>query len=101
MTKKYRLLKTMAVVYKVMAWVSLVFGMSLSIFALVASSLVSQQLGTAAPAGGGFVAFTVLILYTLISFGSFYAMGEVINLLFDIDEQTRGARERETMRPAA
>lgn len=94
MTEKYRILKTMAVVFKVFAWVSLVLGVAFSIFALVASSLIAQQLGTAGAASGGFVAFIGLMIYSLFAFGSFYALAEGIQLLFAIEQQSRTTKEQ-------
>lgn len=94
MTEKYRILRTMAVIYKILAWVSLAAGVAFGVFALVASSLISQQLETAGAAGGGFLAFIAIIVYSLISFGSLYALSEGIYLLFDINEETKMTRER-------
>lgn len=85
----------MATVYKVLAWISLVVGVIFSIIALVTSSLISQQLGTAAPAGGGFIVFVIILLATLLNFGTLYALSQGIMLLFDIDNNTRLALERE------
>ena len=102
MKEKYRILRTMAVVFKVVAWVSLVLGLIGSITFLIQFSLLSQQLGTAVPAVAGFSLFLVLIVYTLVGFGTFYALAEGINLLFDIDRQTRApAEQARQIRPAA
>jgi vacuolar-type H+-ATPase subunit I/STV1 len=94
MKEKYRLLRVMAVIYKILAWVSLVVGVIVSIFALAASSLIAQQLGAAGAAGGGFILFLGIVVYSLISFGSLYALGEGIDLLFDIEQQTRKTEEK-------
>lgn len=102
MKEKYRILRTMAVVYKILAWVSLVFGLIGSITFLIQFSLVSQQLGTAVPAFAGFTLFAVFLGYTLIAFGTFYALAEGINMLFDIERQTRDTETKTTrLRPAA
>ena len=50
MNSKYRILRTMAVVFKVMAWVSLILGMIASVTFMIQFSLMSQQLGTNMPA---------------------------------------------------
>ncbi len=94
MRDKYRLLRVMAVVFKVLAWVGLVMGVAFSIFALVASSLIAQQLGAAGAAGGGFIAFIGILIYSLITFGALYALSEGIYLLFDIEQQTRTTKEQ-------
>ena len=104
MKEKYRILRTMAVVFKIMAWVSLVFGIIGSVTFLIQFSLLSQQLGTAVPAAAGFSLFLVLMAYTLVAFGTFYAMAEGISLLFDIERQTRptaAADQGRQIRPAA
>ena len=94
MAEKYRLLRVMAVIFKILAWVSLVVGVAVSIFALVASSLIAQQLGTAGAAGGGFIVFLGVLIYSLITFGSLYALSEGIYLLFDIEQQARITKEQ-------
>jgi len=100
--EKYRILRTMAVVYKIMAWVSLVFGLIGSITFLVQFSLLSQQLGTAVPAFAGFSLFVVFLAYTLLSFGTLYALAEGIRLLLNIDRQTQPAQDNvREIRPAA
>ncbi len=93
MAEKYRMLRIMAVVYKVLAWVSLVIGIGLSIAALAAGSVIAQQLGTAGAAGGGFLAFIGILIYTLVTFGSLYALSEGIGLLFDIEHQTETTKD--------
>lgn len=94
MKEKYRVLRIMATVYKVLAWIALVAGVAISILILVAGSLISQQLGTAGAAGGSFVAFLVTLIYALFSFATLYALGEAINLLFDIERQTNTTQEQ-------
>jgi len=92
--EKYRILRTMAVVYKIMAWVSLVFGLIGSITFLIQFSLLSQQLGTAVPAVAGTSLFVMFLVYTLVAFGTLYALSEGIRLLFDIERQTRATPEQ-------
>lgn len=94
MKEKYRILRTMAVVYKIMAWVTLIFGLIGSITFLIQFSLLSQQLGTAVPAVAGTSLFVMLLVYTLVAFGTLYALAEGIRLLFDIERQTREAPEQ-------
>ncbi len=93
MAEKYRILRTMAVVYKVLAWVSLVIGIGMSIAALAAGSVIAQQLGAAGAAGGGFLAFVGILIYSLVTFGSLYALSEGISLLFDIEYQTETTKD--------
>ena len=102
MREKYRTLSLMAVVFKVMAWISLIAGLIGSIAFLMQFSLLSQQLGTALPAIAGFTFFVVFVVYTLLSFGSLYAISEGIYLLFDIEKETRNTKDKVSeIRPAA
>ena len=102
MKEKYRILRTMAFVYKIMAWVTLVFGLVGSITFLVQFSLLGQQLGTAVPAVAGFTLFSLLLVYTLVAFGTLYALAEGIYILFDIEQQTRTTQDKvREIRPAA
>ncbi len=94
MREKYRILAVMAVVYKVLAWVTLILGVITGIFALVAGSLISQQIGAAGAAGGGFAAFVLITVYSLISFGTLYGLAEGIRLLFDIEREVRIAKDQ-------
>ena len=102
MKEKFRILKTMAVVYKIMAWVTLVFGLIASVTFLVQFSLLSQQLGTAVPAFAGFSLFVVFMAYTLLGFGTLYALAEGIHLLLSIEQQTKTTQDKvREIRPAA
>ncbi len=94
MNSKYRILRTMAVVFKVMAWVSLVLGMIASVTFMIQFSLMSQQLGTNMPAFAGFSIFVIFVAYALLAFGSLFALSEMIRLLFDIERQTRAGDEK-------
>jgi membrane protein implicated in regulation of membrane protease activity len=101
MTQKYRALKLMAVVYKILAWVTLAAGLVVSIFAVMAGSLVSQQLGSAAPVAGGLAIFTVFFGSTLIGFGTFYALAQGINLMFELENRTRPQQKPAAVKRAA
>jgi amino acid transporter len=101
MTQNYRALKLMSVVYKVLAWITLAAGLVISIFAVMAGSLVSQQLGSAAPVGGGLVIFAIFFGSTLVAFGSFYALAQGINLMFELENRTRPQEKPRAVKRAA
>jgi hypothetical protein len=88
MEQKYRILKVMVVVFKVVAWLWLIGGVILSIVTLISGSIVAQQLGVPGPAGVGFGAFLFMLLSSLFSFGALYAFAELIQLAFSIHENT-------------
>jgi hypothetical protein len=102
--QKYRILRTMATVFKVLAWLALIAGIIGSVTFWIQFSLLSEQIGTAVPAVAGFVVFAILFIYSLVSFGALYALAETINLLFDIERQTRAIGNQgqdQGLRPAA
>lgn len=88
MEQKYRILKVMVVVFKVVAWLWLIGGVILSIVTLISGSIVAQQLGAPGPAGFGLGAFLFILLSSLFSFGALYAFSELIQLVFSIHENT-------------
>ncbi len=94
MKGKYRILRTMAVVFKFMAWISLILGMIASVTFMIQFSLMSQQLGTPVPAVAGFSLFVIFVAYAFLVFGSLLALSEMIQLLFDIERQTRVTDEK-------
>lgn len=102
MEQKYRILKVMVVVYKVVAWLSLIGGVLLSISALISGSIVAQQLGIPGPVAVGLGTFLFLLLGSLFSFGSLYAFAELIQLAFNIHQNTvTTQQEVRKVKPAA
>lgn len=102
MTSRYRVLRIMAVVYKVGAWLTLIGGSMTAIALLTSVNTVSKQLGTAIPGGTGLAMFFAFELYSLLAFGSLLGLSEAISLLLDINRKTRQAQEKDTvLRPAA
>ncbi len=103
MRERYRLLRVMAVVYKILAWVSIAVGVfTNTIIAIGLGGLIAPQLGAGLGVAAGFGTFVLLAVYSLIAFGTLYGLSEAIYLLFDIEEHTRSTEEKVTgMRPAA
>lgn len=102
MEQKYRILRVMVVVYKVVAWLSLVGGVILSIMTLISGSIVAQQLGVPGPAAFGLGGFFFLLLSSLFSFGALYAFAELIQLAFNIHQNTVNLQQTVSkVKPAA
>lgn len=102
MVKKFKVLRFIGMVWKILAWIVLVLGILTAIGALLTSifgggimSQFAQQQGQWAPwmfgALGGILIFTVTLVGTVIEFLIFYAVGELIFLLLAIEENTRVA----------
>jgi hypothetical protein len=103
MKERYGLLRVMAVIYKILAWVSIVVAVFTNTLLSVAiGGLATPQLGAAVGVAAGFGAWILLAVYALIVFGTLYGLSEAIYLLFDVEEETRATEEKVTgMRPAA
>jgi len=99
----YGLLKVMAVVYKILAWVSIAVAVfTNTLLSVGIGSLLTPQLGAGVGFAAGFGAWILLGVYALIVFGTLYGLSEGIYLLFDIEEETRKTEEKVTdMKPAA
>ncbi len=96
--KRYKLLRFIATVFKIVAWIVLVVGLLASTGALVLSltgGLFSA--GDMGPIGPRFVtpvmlgapAFVIGVLITLLNFCTWYAAGAIITLFIAIEENTR------------
>lgn len=94
--RKYRVLRVMMVVFKLVAWLSLIVSLIASVTFLIQFSLMSQQLGTSVPAFAGFTLFIAFVANGFFVFGSLLAISELIRLVFDIEKQTRATRDKVT-----
>ena len=97
MERKFRVLRIVASILKILAWIGLVLGVlggcgTLTI-GLLAGGSSPRELG---PLGilGGAVGGVVLILFALLYFLFIYAYGELISLLIALEENTRLTAER-------
>jgi len=105
MEKKFKVLRVIGTVWKIVAWITLTIGILSSIGILLTSifgggilSQFGQQYGQMPRASwvfslaGGIVGFIVSLIVTIIWFLLLYAVGELIYLLLAIEENTRQAQ---------
>lgn len=85
---KYRALRVLATVYKILAWVTLAVGVIVSISLLFGSSAISRGLGLSVSIGVGFLAALLTMGFSLLQFVFLLGFGELINLVFDIEANT-------------
>mgnify|MGYP001061076285 CR=1 FL=1 len=106
MEKKFKILRVIGTIWKVLAWIALILGLLFSVGVLLMSifgggmmrQLVPQQ--EQMPWGpvlfgvvGGVVTFIILLIGTAIDFLMLYAVGEFIYLVLAIEENTRRAAQ--------
>jgi len=102
MEKKFKVLRFIGTIWKILAWIVLIVGILSSIGVLLMSILgggllsqLGQEYGQMPDASwffgtvGGVVAFIVSLIVTIIYFLMLYAVGELIYLLLAIEENTR------------
>ncbi len=97
MQPKFRVLRIVATLFKILAWIVLVLGLLGSCGALASGLMPAVQgggrgdmIGLAAGIGGAIGA----LVGTLIAFVVFYAYGDLISLLISLEENTRLTAER-------
>ncbi len=104
MERKFRVLRIVGTLWKVVAWVVLIGGILTAIGVLLAGILggggiLLRELGvgpgTLSAAGilGGIAGFVVAVIGAVITFFLYYAVGELIYLLLAIEENTRQWRQ--------
>lgn len=114
MEKRFRVLRIIGTIWKVLAWVALIVGVLASIGILLTSILgggMMEQFGLeygqtpgaslAFSLVGGVIGFVVLLVITILYFLLLYAVGELIYLLLAIEENTRLAAQWIQARSAA
>ena len=109
MEKKFKALRFIGTVWKILAWIALIIGVLSSVGMLLASIFgggVLNQFGQQYGYGempwaswvfgvaGGIVVFIVSLIATIVNFLLLYAAGEFIYLLLAIEENTRLAAQR-------
>ncbi len=105
MEKKFKVLRIIGTIWKILAWIVLIVGVLSSIGVLLMSifgggmlSQLGQEYGELVWASwafglaGGIVGFIVSLIATIINFLLLYAVGELIYLLLAIEENTRQAQ---------
>ncbi len=103
MEKKFKILRIVAFIWKIVAWVILVIsilgGCGSLIALLVAGNQFSRQasalgLGTFGGTVGGIVFAVIAILVGLFYFISLYAIAETIDVMLALEENTRATVEQ-------
>ncbi len=99
MARKYKTLRFVGGLFKVLGWIFLVLGILSAIIAVVVMSVaggrLSSEISDAVPIGvlggvaGGVMTGIGLALAGVIEFVLFYAMGEGIDLAISIEQNTR------------
>jgi len=96
MEKRFRILRIVGTLYKVLAWIVLVTGVLSAfgslIFSVAGGALIPQEYGQGLPIGGavlGITSFLTLLIVSAFQFVLFYSVGELIYLLLAIEENTR------------
>ncbi|HHN93551.1 MAG TPA: hypothetical protein ENK17_02175 [Anaerolineae bacterium] len=102
MEKRYKVLRLIGTVLKILAWLTLVLGILASVGVLVgglagggALSRFGQQYGVHLALGvvSSLVAFAFSLVFTVLYFLGLYAAGELIYLLIAIEENTRSTAQ--------
>jgi len=99
--KKFRALRAVALIYKIIAWIVLVTGALLAVFAVILGA-VQERAGVQSPliaavpglnqVGGflpGLVAGLLTLLAAVVQFILIYAISEVVQLLLALERNTR------------
>lgn len=93
MDRRFTALRVIGTVLKILGWISLLLGLLGAIGALILGfTLSSQQVAFGLNLGGpmaGIAIFAVLLVISVFSFLSLYAIGESVYLFLSIEENTR------------
>ncbi len=96
MEKRYKLLRLIATLWKILAWLILVVGLlgsvGVLIMAMVGSMGQTLEQATGFNVGGPILGLLALLsgaLGSIVYFIIFYTFGEVLNVLIQIEENTR------------
>ena len=103
MEKKFRILRIVAFIWKIVAWVILVIsalgGCGSLVMTMMAGNQISRQtsalgLGMLGGTVGGITIAVVVILVGLFYFISLYAVAEMIDVALALEENTRATSEQ-------
>ncbi len=103
MGKKFRVLRIIGTIWKILAWIVLILGIvgafASLLLAILGGEMMRGWMGNYGPMRGvgpglggvlgGIVTFIVTLILTAIYFLMLYAVGDMIYLLLDIEENTR------------
>lgn len=101
--KKFRVLRIIGTIWKILAWIVLILGVigafASLLLAILGSDIMRGWMGNYGPMRrvepglggvvGGIVTFIVTLIFTVVYFLMLYAVGDMIYLLLDIEENTR------------
>ena len=100
MVKKFRVLRIVAVIWKVLAWIVLVVsilgGCGSLAMGLIggASARNSDMLGLGLGALGGVVTALIAIFFGILYFVFLYAFAEIVDVMLALEENTRATAEQ-------
>jgi len=99
----YRVLRVLASVYKIIAWIILGAGSIIAISMLFSSNIISSGLGIPVTAGASIVTALIFEGFILLQFIFFLGLGELISLVFDINFNTNpvASKERDDIKSVA
>ena len=93
MNKRFTALRIIGTVFKVLAWIALIFGILSGVLALIASLTIGGTEGFLGVDLGGPLAaiavFIVALIVAIFQFLMLYAVGESIYVFLSIEENTR------------
>ncbi|OQA19421.1 MAG: hypothetical protein BWY63_01734 [Chloroflexi bacterium ADurb.Bin360] len=102
MEKRFGVLRFIATLWKILAWVVLVLGLLGAIATLVGGlaggfldTAMLRQLGLPSDLGGtffGVAGFLGILIGSVLQFFGLYAVGEIITVFLSIEENTRATR---------
>lgn len=103
MREQYRLLRFMAVVLKVLAWLAIAVAVFVNTLLAVGLALVvAPQAGAFLGFVAGLSAWILLAAYALVIFGTLYTISESVYLLFDVNAEVHSTEDKvRQIRPAA
>lgn len=93
MENRFTALRVIAIFFKILAWIALIFGLIGAVAALLVGFTLSGQQGVlgldlSGPLAG-IAMFVVVLIISLIIFMIYYAIGESIYLFLSLEENTR------------
>lgn len=103
MRERYGFLRVIAVVFKILAWVTIAVAVFVNtMLAVGLGILIAPQAGGVLSFVAGFSSWILMGVYALVLFGTFYALSEAIYLLFDIKAEVSSTdNEIKRNKPAA
>ncbi len=93
MDRRFTALRIIGTVFKILAWISLIFGLLGAIGMLIVGFTLSDQEGPLGLNLGGPLAgiamFVVVLILAVVGFLTLYAVGESVYVFLSIEENTR------------